>query len=541
LDRLIAIVFLKVRLALRQGRGGMQVVGLVLMVLFFIIPVGLAGGALSVVAFESLDAAGDREALHLLLTAIWLFWLIFPLVGFSLNQSYDLTRLFIYPLRRVTIFVGNVIGCFLDPTLLVVVPAFIAVAYFHSATSATGALIVLALALFLAHTIALSQAVLWALLNVLRSRRVRDWAILLAPLVAVAIYMAPHLLLPSTSGPDILQTVVQWRLSRYLRFTPMGVTAEAIGMAARARWWYSAGYLAASTAYLAAALALGAYVLGRLHSGEIGASPAREASRADSGRRPLLQRLATTPLAALAIKEIRYYWREPRYKSTFIAPIFPLIFIVGNAIIRRGLGPVHGVTLAAAFVLFGFSSLFQNVFGVDREGLRLLFATPCPREDILIGKNIAPVFVAWITSSVTAAIAGFILGDPYLAGAYVPFILATVIVFAAVGNVVSILFPVRLARRGENPFTSSPGRGCLSALTSSLTFLVALNIISVPIFIAAAVPLVIRMPAAYVVSVPAALVYAVGVYVAVLKGYSAHALASREMDILEECLTGEPG
>lgn len=532
---------LKVRLALRQGRGAAQIVGIVLMILFFIIPVGLAGGALSYVAFEGLDGQGDREALHLLLAGIWLFWLVFPLVGFSLNQSYDLTRLFIYPLRRITIFVGNVLGCLVDPTLLIVVPAFLVVARFYSATPVEVAVTALALLLFLAHTIALSQAVLWALLNVLRSRRVRDWAVLLAPLVGVAIYLAPHLLLPSSAGPNVLQTVVAWRLSRYLHFTPIGTAAGAIEMSARARWWLAAAYLGGSAAYLAAALALGAFVLARLHSGEIGLSPAPDRAKAVSGQPPILQRLATTPLAALAIKELRYYWREPRYKSTFVAPIFPLIFVVGNALIRQGLGPVHGVTLTAAFVLFGFSSLFQNAFGVDREGLRLLFASPCPRQDILVGKNIAPVAIVWITSSATAAIAGFILGDPYLAGMYVPFILAAAIVLAAVGNVLSILFPVRLARRGENPFTSSPGRGCLSAFTSSLLFMVALNVVSVPIYIAAAAPLLLRAPVAYVVAVPVALLYAFGVYIAILKGYSGPALARREMDILEECLAGEPG
>ncbi len=541
MDRLTAIVTLKVRLALRQGRGAIQTIGVVLMILFFVIPIGVAGGALSYVAFEELDGAGDREALHLLLAGIWLFWLIFPLVGFSLNQSYDLTRLFVYPLRQITIFVGNVLACFLDPTILIVVPAFLVVAHFYSTQRAAVAITALALLLFLAHTIALSQAILWALLNVLRSRRARDWAILLAPLVGVAIYLAPHLLLPSGAGPDVLQTVVEWRLSRSLRFTPMGAAAGAIEAGARGRWWAAAAYLGGSAAFLAAALALGAFVLARLHSGEIGISPAPDRAERASERPALLQRLATTPLAALAIKELRYYWREPRYKSTFIAPIFPLVFIVGNALIRRGLGPVHGITLTAAFVLFGFSSLFQNVFGVDREGLRLLFATPCRREDILIGKNIAPVAVAWITSSATAAIAGFILGDPYLAGMYVPFILATAIILAAVGNITSILFPVRFARKGENPFTSSPGRGCLSALTSSLLFMVALNLISVPVYIAAAVPLLIGAPIAYVVAVPAALLYAIGVYVAFLRGYSATTLARREMDILEECLTGEPG
>ncbi len=540
MDRIAPIVLLKLRLALRQSRGVMQVVGLALMLCFFVIPLSLAGGAVSFIAFGELDGQGDREFLHLLLAGVWVFWLVFPLIGFSLNQSYDLTRLFVYPLHRITIFAGNVLACFLDPTLLIVVPMFIVVAYYYSTTPGAVLVAVIALLLFLVHTVALSQAVLWALLNVLRSRRVRDWAILLAPLVGAAIYLAPHLFLQSSTSADFFRTLVGWEPSRYLQFTPIGLTAGAIEMGARTRWWQAAGYLGACAASVALAMALGAFVLGRLHTGEIGMSP--PPSKAAAVRRPsLLQRLATTPLAALALKEMRYYWREPRYKANFVAPLFPLIFVIGSAAMRHGLGTTHGVTLVALFVLFGFGSLFHNIFGVDREGLRLLFATPCPREDILLGKNIAPVGVAWITSSVAAGLAGLILHDPYLAGIYVPFILAIAILFAAVGNIVSIYLPVRLARRGENPFASSPARGCLSALTSSLLFLLTVGIVAAPVLAAAAIPLIARFPVGYVIAVPAALIYAIGVYIAVLRGYSTNALIGREMHILEECLTGDPG
>jgi hypothetical protein len=170
--------------------------------------------------------------------------------------------------------------------------------------------------------------------------------------------------------------------------------------------------------------------------------------------------------------------------------------------------------------------------------LRLLFVTPCSREAILLGKNAAGVAVAWIGASTTALVAGAFLGDLTLAAVCLPFILATAVVLSATGNIISIHFPIRMARRGENPFASAPTRGCTNAFVSTLAFQLSL-LIAAPIFLAAALPMFLHAPLAYGLSVPAALLYALGLYVAALKLYSTRALRRREPEILEECLVGE--
>jgi hypothetical protein len=544
LDRIAPLVVLKARLMFRVGKGVGPIIVWTLWLVGFIGPLALGAAALTFTGFFTQDGAGRRELLNLVLFGVWAFWLIFPLIGFSLNQSYDLTKLFIYPISRMTIFVGNTLACFLDPTLLIVLPTFAIITYFYSTTPLAVAVTALALLLFLAHTLALSQTLLWALLNILRSRRTRDWALLLVPLVALAMYLAPNLYVNAASGADPFKTLLGWGPSRYLFFAPSGVTAHAIEAAARGRWPEALAHIGALIAYLIAALGAGAFVLGRLHGGEIGAYPVAPAAGERATEAGLLARLATTPPAALAVKEWRYYWREPRYRSMFVAPLFPLIFVIGGSLARghgAGLGfsPTAGVLFVAVLALFGFGSLFQNVFGIDREGLRLLFVTPCPRAHLLIGKNVAAVSVAWLGSAVAVVIAGIVLHGPYLAVMCVPFLLALAVVLAATGNVVSIHFPIRIARRGENPFASSSGRGCINALIGTLAFQVSL-LVGAPVVAAAALPVILHAPLAYAFCVPSALVYSLLLYVAVLKLYSAPALERREMDILEECLAGEP-
>jgi hypothetical protein len=540
LDRLIPIVALKLRLVFRQGRGPWAIVGILLMVLFFVVPFGIGLGAFTYMGLETLPGRDKGEFLHLVLAGVWVFWLVFPVVGFSLNQSYDLTRLFIYPISKRTIFVANLLGCFLDPTLLLVLPMFAVILLSRCGSLPAVPLVFLALALFVAQTVAFSQAVLWGLLNILRSRRIRDWAILLAPLIALVFYLAPHMLANGVvgSGSEVFKRLVAWHPSRYLGYTPVGMAAGAIGAAAQGAYFASAGRLLGAAAYLLVTIALGGFILGRLHVGEIGAQPARKAQQTSTRSEPALQRLATNPLAAIALKEARYYWRDPRHKSMFIAPLFPIAVVLAGALSTGMWRPPSAIAFTAFVCLAGFAGLFQNIFGVDREGLRLLFLTPCHREDILIGKNIAAVGVATLTGSVAVVVVGSVLGDASLAAICAAFIFPFALILSSVGNVISIHFPHRLARRGENPFTTSSGAGCLTAL-ARLGGLMVAWLVGLPIFAGALLPTVLHRPVAYGFTVPLAVLYAAGVYAGVLRFYSAGALARNETKILEECLTGE--
>jgi len=517
----------------------MGVVGVAIMIVLFILPAGLGLGAFTYAGFHVLDGDGDCELLHLMLAGVWVFWMVFPLIGFSLNQSYDLTRLFIYPLSRRMIFVANLLGCCLDPTLLLVLPLFAVIVASQATSLPALVLIVPALLLFLMQTIALSQAILWALLNVLRSRRIRDWAILLAPLVMLAFYIAPHLLVRGAVGGDVFGRVIAWRPSRYFGYTPVGMAAGTVICAARGAWLGALGYLLGGAAYLLLTIALGGFVLSRLHLGEIGAGPA--AGKQEVGRwgRFSLPRLATTPLAVLALKEVRYYWRDPRHKAAFIVPLVPVLIVAAGVIVGQPWPPSAAIIFAGFVCLFTFTKLFQNAFGIDREGLRLLFVTPCPRGDVLLGKNIAGVGTATLATSVAVLATGAVIGDAPLAVICTSFVLPVAILLAAVGNVVSIHFPTRLARRGENPFTTSSGRQFIVAFVSLAAFLTALVIAS-PVLAAGALPMLLARPVLYAVTAPVSVLYAVLVYAAILRFYSADALQRNETRILEECLVGEP-
>ncbi|HJN15403.1 MAG TPA: hypothetical protein QGH10_07935, partial [Armatimonadota bacterium] len=282
--------------------------------------------------------------------------------------------------------------------------------------------------------------------------------------------------------------------------------------------------------------------LGKLHSGEIGGSPTTTAkAKADAPPR-LLQRVALTPLGVMALKEARYYWRDPRHKAMLIIPLFPLAWVYVMSRNQMGgafTSPVSGTVFVAMMVLMSFSQLFHNIFGIDREGLRLLFVTPCSREKILMGKNAAAVAVAGLTTSVATLVGSLAFKQPALGLAMAPVILASAIIFAAIGNLTSVFFPMRMTRKGENPFTSSSSKGCMAALVGMVAMLVTM-IVAAPIVAAVGVALALHQPWIFAIAIPGSFAYAVAVYMVLLKKVASPALMTRETNILEECLTGEP-
>ena len=107
-------------------------------------------------------------------------------------------------------------------------------------------------------------------------------------------------------------------------------------------------------------------------------------------------------------------------------------------------------------VLFTLMQLVCNQFGCDRDGFRGLVLLPTPREQVLLGKNVALfplaaaiMFVPLVAVSVLAKLSP-------------PVVLATVLQFAAaflmycaIGNLASILVPYRIAAGSLKPTKQS--------------------------------------------------------------------------------------
>ena len=80
--------------------------------------------------YPSLALPLARDAL----TLVFLLWAATPLLGFPLNESFDLTRLFVYPVSPARLFVGALLGGLMDRAVLLVLPLLLVLLGRTSAT-----------------------------------------------------------------------------------------------------------------------------------------------------------------------------------------------------------------------------------------------------------------------------------------------------------------------------------------------------------------------------------------------------------------------
>ena len=214
-------------------RNRMKVVGAVLsLVVFLPLSFGAAFG-LHWVAREipALAPALTRAAL----AAVYLVWAVTPLLGFQLNESYDLTKLFTYPVTPRRIFLGSVLGSLLDLPVLLTLPTFVVLWKLFSPSPLAGLANALILLLFLLHTLALGQAITLALIGFLRSRRFRDITIILFPLFGMAYYVAQRVFFYQ-AGPDTFARLLHSPIWRVAYWLPPGYAASGLGAASGGEW-----------------------------------------------------------------------------------------------------------------------------------------------------------------------------------------------------------------------------------------------------------------------------------------------------------------
>jgi ABC-2 type transport system permease protein len=543
-DRLRRLVALKWTLALRgYQRDRTRLVGFIL---FLVIALPVAGSlsAFCLVGFRTLPGRLPFELLHLVLLGVWAFWALFPVFGFSLNETHDPTKLFAFPVRSTEIFLAGVLGAFLDLPIVFLLPLLLAVLVGFGYTPLGLAVTLAGLALFVAQTLAFSQACLTALLGVLKSRRFQDAATILIPLVSITAFIGVQLSAQRavmsivSSKPKPLESL---RISDWLLWLPSGMAAAAIEHGASGRYMTALGFLVLLAGVTAATIAVGGAVLRKVHLGDIDVGraprPARQTAPARPGVLGRALRRVPEPVRAMWRKELRQVWREPEMKAIIITFLFPVIAVVVALRLAPDGVPQDAWLLAVATSLFGSMHLAMNAFGHDRQALELLLSYPTSRRYILLGKNLAAaVFI--VGAAGLALLLVVLLGvAPPSALAGTPSAAALCLIVLAAGNFSSIYFPTRIPRRGENPYTQSVAKGCVTGLFRTVALQVAL-VVSSPILGGFLGPWLAEQPAWLALTAPLSLVYAIIVY-RVSLGPAEKSLLAREHLILQVCAARE--
>lgn len=545
MDQIRTLIWLKTRftLALYRKRRSLLVILLVSLPLTLAFNLALFFGGL--VAFWSLPLENSRQLLSGALTAIYLMWLMGPLLGVSMNEGYDISKLLQFPISGKRIFLANILGSALEPTVLFLMIPLASIPIGLATGLGTGALMVGVLLLFLFHTISLSQALLTLLWGLLKSRRVADfWKVFVA--LAGTIFWVTYQVAIRRLG-NVAPTLVMAKPGRFTQFLPSGLAADAI-VALRSGVTSDFAWRAALLAAICVAtVALAGSLVQRVAAGDLildkvglKTPPKRtSASQRHSWHGPAWLSSLT---AAMIQNELRIFFRDPQAKADLLRRsgsliAMPLVMLSSRGSLSiedmRHVGVFLFIAPMGAMVLL-MLVMTSNILARDRNGLSLLFTMPAPRESILVGKNAAMLAIfSPVCAIIVIAIAGLIAQWALLAPALI-ITECLMVMSTAIGNVFSVYNPMPLPEKGRNPYTA--GQGCaLLGCAASVAGFCMFAIIALPLVPAFIVPAKWVSPEWFALSLPAAVAYTAVAYYLLTK-WAARAMTRREPEILRVIL-----
>lgn len=520
-----------------------QIIGIVFLSLFVLmVGGGIAVGTYS--AYHFLPAPANSEILFMVLTGIFLLWLILPALEFSANEGLDISKLALFPLTRSEIMGSLIASTLLDiPTIgLVLVLGAVVVGWGTSLPMILMTLLVMLV--FYTQLIAASQLVLALLQGALHSRRFRDLNIILVVLLTSSGYIC-QIAVRTSINQNFYQSLLHATYSQYLQWLPPGMAARAVQQASVGNWGMSLVWLAALAVITLIFLYLWQLIVERgLTSAESGGSvkttqvrhrATRITSTTATGAATtgssagLLDRLLPPQVQALVGKDLKYFWRDPQIKAIILQSLLSMAFLIvylgfsffsnaGSS--GRGLFALIGgniVLVAPLLPLLSLYSLTYNTLGFERQAITTLMLFPIKPRAILWSKNITSFMIGLSASSLLVLVAaalthGWLYVIPALAVS-----VAGVCVNIGLGNFTSTFFPqkMRLARRGfQTSANMSAQGGCLRAFITMISFYVML-VLLLPVAAAVLIPIFLHQQWLWSISLPLSLVYGIAFYLIV--------------------------
>lgn len=490
-------VRLKLRLLANGLRGGgVRLIGLVLG--------GLWGLSLAVLGFSGLAILRlhrdvDAAVAVAGFSGLFLAWVLLPIVAFSSDETLDPARLAHLPLSRRQLASG------LLAASLVGIPAICTAAALSGALvgfarGPAGTLLVLAsIVTDLCLCVVASRAVTTALSGLLRSRRGRDVSVLVFSLLGVAYWglRAAGASLVHRVGRSGLLT-----LGHVLRWAPPGLAGHALADAQRGRLGFAAAEVGAAAIVV---LLLARWWAGSIERALVSADSPLEQHHgglADLFPRPWAALLPRTGLGAVAAKELRSFWRDPRRRAQWVSTVaigcgLPLWVVL------RGTATHPSAVLAAVAVagLAGLSGM--NQLGYDGSAMWMNVIAGNDMRGDLAGRNVATLAITLPLVVLDAVVLATVEGGWGYVALAICLALGGLGVLFAIGDVVSVRAPVPLPESRTNAWASgASGRGCLAGLLQLVAMAVG-GVLLLPVLVLVAVGLGSWPPALAVAAVVA--------------------------------------
>ncbi len=472
------LVWLKWRLLANGLRTDRQrQIGLPFIVLG-LIGIGWALSKLYLDTAGSLDTAAVSELGFWVAAAGWVAWATLPVLIFPVDEALDPARFATLPFGRARMMAGLTGAGFLTPPIVVPAMVFSVTAVIWTGPAVTP-VVVVAVLVILASVVIGGQTFTTAFSMMVKSKRGRDLTMLFVVGLGLTLYVIQAVVADTVGELGLSEALLTHPISGWAWMVPPGAAHAAIIAAAEGRWLVVLPLLAWSVLGLAGLAALWFWLLDRLVT-----QPEATSTRSASRMRPMTDLAGWSAIGVIARKELRLYVRDPRLRMVWTGGVI-FLGIIGASLL---LGSTQidllrqspwMVMAAPAVVLFVGLPVALNQFGWERRAASFLFALPARPVQLLVGKNLATVVALTIeTAALSAAIAG--ITGAWSRMVYVPAILVTAIgCQLAVGNLASVLTPLRLPDMGTDVFSQASEHGCL-AIGSQVVSFFTIGLLMVP-------------------------------------------------------------
>lgn len=430
---------------------------------------------------STMGTLGDAAQLEFTLWGallFWLVWVVLPVVIFPLDENLDPAQFAFAPVNPSTLVVGLAVSALIAPS--VVIPLIVLGAGILEFAHVLPAAILSAF-LLLAVVILSGQVFTTLISAVFKTRYGRDIALLIVLGIGLAGFSGQSLVRDAVSRLGLEGAVLANRLDGLAAFLPPVAAQRVVTSAELGDPTAVIGWALVSIAWV---VVLG-WVWQRLLAWMLttpDASPVRSRKRSDRG---LAGRGRWTAGRVLARKEVRFYIRDPRQRLVWTGAVIFIALAATSVLVGTGgFGQLGSRTwlplIAPALVLFVGLPIALNVFGWERNAASFLFVLPVGPRTLLWGKNLAATWALIIETIALALLLAWISGGWSNLVLVPGLMVAAIGCQLAVGNIVSVVSPLRLPREGTDVFAQASEQGCLAIGAQAVSFFVIGLLLVVP-------------------------------------------------------------
>lgn len=397
----------------------------------------------------------------------FLGWVTLPVIIFPLDENLDPQQLAVLPVSHNQMITGLAAASFVAPATVVPILTLGANSYLLR----DGWWMILPASLVYVALLAVASQLFSASISaILRTRRGRDVATFLILGLAAGSFFAYRTISSTVEQVGLADAVLSNPIVDWAALIPPVAAQRAIIEASAGDVLGALGFLVAAAVGLSVLAVLWRRLLAwMLTTPAEGSRPAARARRSGFTSGPW----GVVP--TLARKELRFYVRDPRQRLVWTGTvIFVGLAVAGTIMGTSGMFDIRDndwAPLAApVLVLFVGLPIALNLFGWERNAASYLFVLPPKPSQLLLGKNVAVALALAVETGLLAILLSLFTGFWEWTWLVAPLAVSAIGCQLAVGNIVSVLTPLRLPREGTDIFAQSTEQGCLAIVSQVVSF-----------------------------------------------------------------------